>query len=88
MVGGNPFEGFFLGGSWSGLYQRIRFPLRPAALAFGRGYALEKTLHQSELELPFPPAPPRLVAVHFEKRYVYTISLEPCPNRGLDVKRC
>jgi hypothetical protein len=86
MLGETPSEGFFLGGSWYALFQLIRFSPRDAN--FGRRYVIEKTLDQPELALPMPPAPPRLVAVPFQKHFTYTIRLEPCPNRGLDVKRC
>lgn len=86
-IGGNPSEGFFLGGSWYALYQLIRFP--PRAANFGRRYVVARTVDQPELEPgSFPPPPPRLVTVHHQKHYTYTIRLEPCPNRGLDVKRC
>jgi hypothetical protein len=86
MLGETPSEGFFLGGTWYALYQLIRFPLRAAN--FGRRYVIEKTVDQPELEIPMPPAPPRLVAVPFQKHFTYTIRLEPCPDRGLDVKHC
>ena len=86
MLGETPTEGFFSEGTWFALYQLIRFPTRAAN--FGRRYVIEKTLDQPELEIPMPPAPPRLVAVPAQKEFTYTIRLEPCPNRGLAVKHC
>jgi hypothetical protein len=47
----------------------------------------QKAASQPQLEPgSFPPPPPRLVANAFEKHYSYTIRLEPCPNRRLDVE--
>jgi hypothetical protein len=73
---------------WGPITERLRFS--PKAADFGRRYTANLHAEQDAItESPIKPAPPAGAPILLEEQlYLYTIRLEPCPNRGLNVKRC
>jgi hypothetical protein len=71
---------------WTELWKLIRFPLNAAD--FGGRYRITRTTGQS-LRDPMPrPFPPFGTFRPHRQQYTYTVRLEPCPRKGLDVERC
>lgn len=72
---------------WRPAWFLLRFAVR--AGNFGGSYIIQSQAGQSQLEpgnYPPPPTAP-LFEVH-NKDYVYTVRLEPCPDKALDVDGC
>lgn len=89
VIGGDLREGIFASkvALWFPLNTFLRFTARPAN--FGGDYIIQKRVTQPQLAPgTFFPPPPGLAGNTSAKDYTYTIRLEPCPNKGREVRRC